>query len=667
MLNRLLGRHRKLRIGATIVGASALAVGFASPAFAAQSVNNGNADNANAQNNIVVMGGSNTTYLVMQDLSKIFNSATGCDLVGVSPNAQPLDYGCPGLNGEQGVTQPAALTHTYTVTIKAKKNKFTLSGANLTDLFPGNQITDSAGVIPVADPITAVNTTTGATTVEFKSTGNATSDTLTVNYDPQQGENGSVSWGNENPFNDVLVQEPAYGSGNGILELEGTGSSTVVGHSATTDDPAGVGPVNVSPLDAARSSRAPSLKAGGDFQGLNFVAYAEDAVSYNYWVDDNATGTSEAAKTDAARCIDYIDSQAPFSMSTAQLKMIWNETYSGGVPSVTWQSLDPGAPTSACPNNPVYAYWTQSGSGTESTWAGATGASFPGASSNWPSRQIIFENETSAILGNADKAPISDVISFFSYGAFSTKCTPNLTVPTTTYNPSTSKYLQSSNKACTGTSTTSTPNSLQLGTVWDDAARTTASGLPNLTPTGINNQLPGLEGAIFKGDRLIYNVYADGQNPNLPESSPATLNAISEDGFLCKPSTTTDIDGLTGETYRTEIDAALAANGFLPLPQLQVEDGQGDSSGGYGSTSSGINTPAWNGTNGLKNSKYNAANETGAPWNFAAANVDTDNSAIQGTYSAEDGSSTPTTVTASPTAPVGFCITETTDFSPGGQ
>ncbi len=108
MLNRLLGRHRSLRIGATIVGASALALGVASPAFAAQNVNNGNADNANAQNNIVVMGGSNTTFLVMSDLSELFNKATGCDTVGVSPDEQPLDYGCPGLNGEPGVAQPAA-------------------------------------------------------------------------------------------------------------------------------------------------------------------------------------------------------------------------------------------------------------------------------------------------------------------------------------------------------------------------------------------------------------------------------------------------------------------------------------------------------------------------------------------------------------------------------
>ncbi len=642
MLNRLLGRHRSLRIGATIVGASALALGVASPAFAAQNVNNGNADNANAQNNIVVMGGSNTTFLVMSDLSELFNKATGCDTVGVSPDEQPLDYGCPGLNGEPGEAQPAALTENFTVNVAAGTKKLTLSGSGLTNLGSGDQLTDSAGVIPVADPLTSANTSNGKVKLKFATTGAATSDTVTVNYEEQQGENGADTWGAENPFNDVMVQEPSYGSSNGVLELEGTGSSTVVGHSNNIDDPAGVGPVPVAPIDAARSSRSPKLAAGGDFQGMNFVAYAEDAVDYNYWTEYNG------AKTDAAKCLGFIGAA---NISTSLLKTIWNETYTSGVPSVTWQSLDPGAPTSDCPNTGVYAYWSQSGSGTESTWASATGASFPGPSSNWPSRQIIFENETTAILGNANKVPISDVISFFSYGDYSVKCTPNLTTSSTS-------YLQSTNTACTGVSSVpTTPNVLQLGTEWNGT---------QLNPTSINNQLPGLEGAMFQGDRLIYNVYSDGTNPNLPVTSPAALNFVSEDGFLCKPATSTDIDGLTGLTYRTEIDNALKAEGFLPLPQLQVEDGQGDTSvAGYNSTASGINAPAW--TDGLKGSKYNAANETGAPWNFAAANVDTDNSAVQGTYSAEDGSSTPTTVTASASAPVGYCIAETTDFSPGGQ
>ena len=42
--------------------------------------------------------------------------------------------------------------------------------------------------------------------------------------------------------------------------------------------PPGSAPSRVA-IDAARSSRAPKLTSGGDFQGLNFVAYAEDAVT----------------------------------------------------------------------------------------------------------------------------------------------------------------------------------------------------------------------------------------------------------------------------------------------------------------------------------------------------------------------------------------------------
>ncbi len=293
MLKKLLGRHRSLRLGATIVGASALAIGFATPALAAQNVNNGNADNANAQNYLVVQGGSNTTYQVMEALSVVFNGAPGCDDVGQSSAAQPLDYGCPGLNGEVGLAQPAAQTVTFnSVTVVAGK-KDTLSGAvGNTNIGPGSQVTDSAGVIPEADPVVSFNSTTGKFKLQFASTGTSSSDSWTVNYNPQQGENGAIQWGQDNPFNDVLVEEPSYGSSNGVLELEGSGSPSVVGHSNSIDDPAGVGPVPVTAIDSARSSRAPKLVSGGDFQGQNFVAYAEDAVDYNYWntyngVDDH--------------------------------------------------------------------------------------------------------------------------------------------------------------------------------------------------------------------------------------------------------------------------------------------------------------------------------------------------------------------------------------------
>ena len=242
-----------------------------------------------------------------------------------------------------------------------------------------------------------------------------TNDTVTCATTPQAGENGFTDWGSENPFNDVLVEEPAYGSGNGIQELEGTGSSTVVGHSNNTNDPAGFGPVNVSPLDIARSSRAPKVTSSGDYQGLNFVAYAEDAVTYLSW------SKLGASSTDAAKCL--ASSAVNNNPTTAELKLIWNETYTGGVPNETWNSVF--GCTTAGSSNPIYAYWAQNGSGTEATWNGATGAAFDGSNpSTWPARNTVFENETQSILRNAGNEPLGDVMFFFSYGKYNQICTP---------------------------------------------------------------------------------------------------------------------------------------------------------------------------------------------------------------------------------------------------
>ncbi len=637
MLRKLLGRHRALRIGATIVGASALAVGFASPAFAAQNVNNGNAGNANAQNYLVVQGGSNTAYLVMQAEANIFNQAPGCDLAGQSGADQPLDYGCPGLNGEEGTAQPAAGTIAFTgVTLTAGSKNVGGGTINTATLAAGDECYDSLGGFAQSDePITSIKNGTKFKIKTAISTSE-TNDTITCVTTPQAGENGFTVWGNENPFNDVLVEEPSYGSSNGILELEGTGSASVAGHSGSIDDPATFGPVNVSPLDAARSSRAPKLTSTGDYQGLNFVAYAEDAVTYLTW---SKVGS---ATTDSAACLAQIGNNP----TVGELKTIFNETYTSGVPNETWNSVF--GCTSAGSSNPIYAYWAQNGSGTESTWNSATGASFDGLSpSTWPAKNTIFENETDSIQRNASSEPLKDVMFFFSYGKYNTICTPT---------PATAAGEASTNAICSGAG-----NTVELGT---EAAGVT------LSKNTINDQLPKLEGTAYFGDRLLYNVYSNGSNPQIPQSAPAAENIISEDGFMCKPSTKEDVDPNTGLTYLSEIQATITANGFFPLPNLQVEDGQGDTGNtnpGYSTTASGIPHPAWNysgDAGGLKASQYNAANET-----FNPVNTDTDNSAVSGTYNGvEDGSATlQNGVAASPTAPVGYCITLSSDGSTAGQ
>ena len=96
---------------------------------------------------------------------------------------------------------------------------------------------------------------------------------------------------------------------------------------------------------------------------------------------------------------------------------------------------------------------------------------------------VIFENETSSILNNGDEA---NAIFFFSYGKYQTICTPN---------PS----------FCSGASTSKTALG-QINSVKVKAA-------------SIKAQLPGASGVPFPGDRLLYNVYSDGSNADIPASS----------------------------------------------------------------------------------------------------------------------------------------------------
>jgi ABC-type phosphate transport system substrate-binding protein len=512
MLKGLL-RTRALKLGASLVGASVLAVGFASPAFATQS----SGGNTQSKNYNIVSGGSNTTYLMMTSLSNLFNESPGCDLASASGTPQPLDYGCPGVNGEVGTTQ--------------------------------------SGLAPFV------------------------------------GENGFVPFATENPFNDVLIQEPALGSSNGILALEDQN-----GHNTTTTP--------VSPLDVARSSRAPKTS---DLQGMNFVAYAMDGVSWFHWTKVGAVATpSSTIKT----------------LTVAQLTSIWNGTLtctvSGKVLPMNWKCL-------GGQNAPIAVYMAQNGSGTESTWAtllGLTGT-FPFGGEN--AAHVIFENETESITQNADE---KNAIFFFSFGKFKTTC------------QATKGYCGAKPAGFAG-------GTIALGEI---------AGI-TVNAASIAAQLPGATGTVFPGDRLLYNVYADGENPQILASSNAALNAVSEDGFLCKPATKTDLDPNTGTAYLTEIDSIITAQGFFPLP-LMVEDGQGSTTYPYSTTASGIPTPAWNEL-GAPTSPYLNTVEAAAPYSFPAADTDTDNSAVSGSYTGVLGQSG--TVTATPSHPVGYCLTVTTD------
>ncbi len=450
--------------------------------------------------------------------------------------------------------------------VKSGSTKVSNVSPGTTGILKFNAISGTG--IPAGDTVAKVNASKNQLTLATAATATVTGDALSVVTTPAVGENGLVPFANENPFNDVLVQEPALGSSNGIAELE-----ELQAHAPASP--------NVSAISAARSSRAPNLAGGSkvDNNGLNFVAYAMDGVTWMHWTK------VKGAATPSASVYQPHDGAAPVDLHRQpDLRRRWRD----GDEQLGLRGRQQRA---------IALYMAQNGSGTEATWVSTlnipSSDTFPFGGED--ANHVIFENETASILANGDE---QNALFFFSFGKYSAICTPNPTF-------------------CSGASNS-----------------TTALGQMNgitVNSTTITNQLPGDSGTPFPGDRLLYNVYSDGSNSaNIATANPGTMNAVSEAGFLCKPSTKTDVDPNTGATYLSEIQKQIKAQGFFPLP-LMVEDGEGDTTNPlYNTTASGIPSQGWN---GLFGTGYNQLNEgPSSTWNFPPQDQDTDRSAVAGNY-----------------------------------
>ena len=344
-----------------------------------------------------------------------------------------------------------------------------------------------------------------------------TSTTTAGSVGGEQGFNVSA----ENPYNDYTVQAPAVGSGNGATQLIDAGANS------PTFTP------------AIQYSRASSHKGNTTD---NDVQYATDGVSWSTFSKTSAGATPQAKIT---------------AISLANLSAIWLGTLSCTISGVTynmdWKCL--GAKVSS----PIDVYNAQTGSGTFSTWSGALG--YSGATpagitcsaceAGWTPADVtaygpaaaahsnIFENQMSTIAGRPDAA---NAIYFFSFGRFTDTC-PGAKLKKNAYTA-----------VCAGTPKADTT---VLGAIINGSGTTVPATKATIQGTG------GGGGVTFPVTRGLYNLY-NNSSATVP-SSQATLNFMSEDGFLCKSSTKTDIDPQTGIDYRTEIEAAITANGFFPL------------------------------------------------------------------------------------------------------
>jgi hypothetical protein len=305
----------------------------------------------------------------------------------------------------------------------------------------------------------------------------------------------------ENPYNDVTFQYPAVGSGNGVKELYTSGDVAI---------------------DYARSSATPANSHGE--VGQNYIEYAIDGVS---WIHFNEVS---GVKTDTSKLV---------NLTTAQLEAIYNGTENCTVKGVAytqnWICVGAKSP------QPIDCYVAQTGSGTEKTWA----ADIVGGVDAAPclndesvgtaaSHSGLFENEVSAMFtpsGTWNNGDEKDAIYYFSTGKYA---------------------LENVKHALPGT-----PAKTFVGLGEINGITANQASVQGTTGDGV----PG----DFPVTRYLSNVYNNTSTATNGIASQPTLNLVGEYGFLCKPGTNTDIDPLTGVSYRSEIETAITAQGFFPL------------------------------------------------------------------------------------------------------
>jgi hypothetical protein len=353
------------------------------------------------------------------------------------------------------------------------------------------------------------------------------------------GENGFAQ-ADENPYNDYTVQAPAVGSGAGVSQL----------NSSTGFQP-----------DYARSSANPAGSGGTSAQ--NYEAYAVDGISW----------TAFKSKGSTLYPANYVP-----TLTTQQLTNIWAGTVpacSKKVNNVTtsiaannWACLDTATSLTtavfAVVHKGIDCYIPQSGSGTAGTWATdfgynkseTTGACLNTEAHGTAASHInLFENQMAQIasgkINGVTNNDQPDAIYFMSYGKFHSTCTSITAAKTSPLTAITGK--------CAGATAYTTVLGDQTG------------GSPAKTLSPSQSDIQGLGGGAYTaGDewfenRNLYNVYNNSTSPAARRSNQATLNLVSEYGFMCKPGTVGDFDPLTGVNYRTEIEAKIKSQGFFPI------------------------------------------------------------------------------------------------------
>jgi len=341
----------------------------------------------------------------------------------------------------------------------------------------------------------------------------------------------------ENPVNDISVQEQALQdpegvASNGTLQLEDQGA-----HGATATSfgvPIGVAD-NVNYARSDRFAFDPRFASPGDLQGLNFVAYAEDGVAPFHYTTVGGTATPSHAVT---------------NLTQSQLQAIYNGT------DTNWDEVG-GA------NAPIVVFSAKEGLGTQSTWQTFLGFD-PSMATNivncWTPSGGTNTCVGPAPIPENEDAQITPSTFTTSQAAFVSATNPNWGGGAATVEQikADAIFFFSSDKYAVSCKVKTDCGGSPLG--GDTNALMAVNGV---SPTQANV----LEGT-YPVDRFLYNVYSNGFNTNIPAATGATLNYVSELGFICNPDKSGvfhQADPLTGVSYITEIQKIIEAQGFYPL------------------------------------------------------------------------------------------------------
>jgi ABC-type phosphate transport system substrate-binding protein len=336
----------------------------------------------------------------------------------------------------------------------------------------------------------------------------------------------------ENPYDDVVAEEPPLGSSSGILQLEDSGAHGATAKSSNT---------NINVFQGVNFATSARPLGSSDLKGLNFVAYAEDGVSWFNYTSVAGAATPSAGVT---------------NLTQAQLIGIYNGTFTN------WDQVG-GA------NAPIVVFSAQEGAGVQSVWKTFLGFD-PSSATNAVNCYTATKSGSKntcvgpAVIGQNEDAQILRTAFTTSQAAYLGKSNPNWGGAASTNNQIKADAIYFFSYGDYAASCKTIAKGLDCGGSRLAPSTTNAIESVNGVAPNETNILDGQ----FPVDHFLYNVYSDGSNANIPAATAATLNYASEVGFVCNPNkgaATNVVDPNTGTPYLTELQNLILNSGFFPL------------------------------------------------------------------------------------------------------